>query len=196
MAFVLIAAAVFIVDRVTKGLINASITPGTEISLVPRFLWITNTHNAGAAFGLAPAGGLLFLLASIVVSAGLIVYVARNPGNTLNDALLGLVLGGTLGNGYERLVHGTVTDFITVHWWPVFNIADSAISIGSSSDRWSTSWTSTGARTTSGRSTSPTPRSRSASCSCWPDTSYARTAPPEGGLRGPPAGQLAGGPGA
>jgi len=130
LAFVLIAAAVFIVDRVTKGLINASITPGTEISLVPRFLWITNTHNAGAAFGLAPAGGLLFLLASIVVSAGLIVYVARNPGNTLNDALLGLVLGGTLGNGYERLVHGTVTDFITVHWWPVFNIADSAISVG------------------------------------------------------------------
>lgn len=126
----LVAAAVFAVDRVTKGLINASVTPGTEINVVPHLLWITNTHNPGAAFGLAPAGGLLFLLASIVVSAGLIVYVARNPGHTLNDALLGLVLGGTLGNGYERLVHGAVTDFITVHWWPVFNVADSAISVG------------------------------------------------------------------
>lgn len=126
----LIAAAVFIVDRITKGLINASITPGTEVSLVPHLVWITNTHNAGAAFGLAPAGSLLFLLASVVVSAGLILYVARNPGHTANQAVLGLVLGGTLGNGYERLVHGTVTDFITVHWWPVFNVADSAISVG------------------------------------------------------------------
>ena len=126
----LIAAVVFIVDRITKGLINASISPGTEVSLVPHLVWITNTHNAGAAFGLAPAGSLLFLLASVVVSAGLIVYVARNPGQTANEALLGLVLGGTLGNGYERLVHGSVTDFITVHWWPVFNVADSAISVG------------------------------------------------------------------
>ncbi|HEX6351035.1 MAG TPA: signal peptidase II [Candidatus Dormibacteraeota bacterium] len=126
----LIAAAVFVVDRVTKGLINASISPGTEVSLVPHLVWITNTHNAGAAFGLAPAGSLLFLLASVVVSAGLVLYVARNPGQTVNEALLGLVLGGTLGNGYERLVHGSVTDFITVHWWPVFNVADSAISVG------------------------------------------------------------------
>jgi signal peptidase II len=44
--------------------------------------------------------------------------------------MLGLVLGGTLGNGYDRLVHGTVTDFIALHWWPVFNVADSAISVG------------------------------------------------------------------
>jgi signal peptidase II len=127
---VVLAAVVFAVDRITKGLVNASVAPGTEVSVVPHFLWITNTHNAGAAFGLAPAGSLLFLLASIVVSAALVVYVARNPGHTVNDAILGLILGGTLGNGYERLVHGAVTDFITVHWWPVFNIADSAISVG------------------------------------------------------------------
>ena len=44
--------------------------------------------------------------------------------------LLGLILGGTLGNGYDRVVHGTVTDFINFHFWPVFNVADSAISIG------------------------------------------------------------------
>ncbi|HEY8641347.1 MAG TPA: signal peptidase II [Candidatus Dormibacteraeota bacterium] len=130
LAFVLIAVAVFVADRISKGLVNASIAPGTEVSVVPHFLWITNAHNAGAAFGLAQAGAPLFLLASIVVSVALVVYVARNPGHTVNDALLGLILGGTLGNGYERLVHGAVTDFITVHWWPVFNIADSAISVG------------------------------------------------------------------
>jgi signal peptidase II len=121
---------VFAADRITKGLVNVSVPFGTEVNVVPGLVWITNTRNAGAAFGLAPAGSLLFLLASVVVAAGLVVYVARNPGNTWADALLGLILGGTLGNGYDRLVHGSVTDFIALHWWPVFNIADSAISVG------------------------------------------------------------------
>ena len=44
--------------------------------------------------------------------------------------MLGLILGGTLGNGYDRIAYGTVTDFINVHFWPVFNVADSAVSIG------------------------------------------------------------------
>jgi len=44
--------------------------------------------------------------------------------------VLGLILGGTIGNGFDRLVHGTVTDFVNVHFWPVFNVADSAISTG------------------------------------------------------------------
>jgi len=130
LAFVLVAVAVFVADRITKGLVNASVTPGTEVNAIPGLVWITNTRNAGAAFGLAPAGSLLFLLASVVVSIGLLLYVARHPGNTWGDALLGLILGGTLGNGYDRLFHGSVTDFIALHWWPVFNVADSAISVG------------------------------------------------------------------
>jgi signal peptidase II len=130
LAFGLVAAGVFVLDRVTKGLVNASVPPGTEVNVVPGLVWITNTRNAGAAFGLAPAGSLLFLVASIVVATALVVYVARNPGNPVTDALLGLILGGTLGNGYDRAFHGSVTDFIALHWWPVFNVADSAISIG------------------------------------------------------------------
>jgi len=91
---------------------------------------ITNVRNSGAAFGIAPAGALLFLVASVVVSIGLVVYVLRTPGGLWSDAVLGLILGGTVGNGYDRLVFGTVTDFINVHFWPVFNVADSAISTG------------------------------------------------------------------
>lgn len=87
-------------------------------------------RNSGAAFGFAPAGALVFLVASVVVSIGLVVYVVRDPSNLWNDAVLGLVLGGTLGNGFDRIVYGTVTDFINVHFWPVFNVADSAISTG------------------------------------------------------------------
>jgi signal peptidase II len=122
--------AVFVADRLTKGLVNASVPFGTEVNAIPGLVWITNTRNSGAAFGLAPAGSLLFLLASVVVAVGLVVYVARNPGHAWAEALLGLIMGGTLGNGYDRLFHGSVTDFIALHWWPVFNIADSAISVG------------------------------------------------------------------
>jgi signal peptidase II len=122
---------VFVLDRVTKSLVTANVPYGTEQPLLP-FVWITNTHNAGAAFGVAQAGALLlvFLLGSIAVSVGLVYYIVRTPVSIPAGALLGLIMGGTVGNGYDRLVNHTVTDFIAVHFWPVFNIADSAISIG------------------------------------------------------------------
>ena len=126
----MIAIAVFIADRVTKNLVAAQVQYGTEVPVFGHLLGITNVRNSGAAFGFAPAGALVFLVASVVVSIGLVVYVVRDPSSLYNDAVLGLVLGGTLGNGFDRIVHGTVTDFINVHFWPVFNVADSAISTG------------------------------------------------------------------
>jgi signal peptidase II len=128
--FVVIAIAVFVLDRVTKNLVAASVPYGTEIQVIGRLVTITNIRNSGAAFGFAPAGASLFLVASVVVAVGLLIYVARNPGTTWNDAALGLIMGGTLGNGFSRIAYGTVTDFVNVHFWPVFNVADSAISIG------------------------------------------------------------------
>jgi len=121
---------VFVLDRLTKSLVAASIPYGTEVSAIGRFVGITNVRNSGAAFGIAPAGAWLFLIASVVVSIGLVVYVMRTPGGLWNHAMLGLILGGTVGNGYDRLMFGQVTDFINVHFWPVFNVADSAISTG------------------------------------------------------------------
>lgn len=128
--FVLVALIVFVLDRITKSLVAAQIAYGSEVSVLGHLLGITNVRNSGAAFGFAPAGTVLFLIASIAVSIGLVVYVARNPGTPWNDAILGLILGGTLGNGFDRIVYGTVTDFVNVHFWPVFNVADAAISVG------------------------------------------------------------------
>ncbi len=131
MLFAVVAVLVFVVDRLTKTLVTASIPAGTERQVLP-FVWIADTHNAGAAFGVAQEGALLavFLVGSIVVAAGLVYYVARTPISMAAGALLGLIMGGTLGNGYERLFQHTVTDFIALHFWPVFNVADSAISVG------------------------------------------------------------------
>ena len=128
--FVVVALAVFILDRVTKSLVVARVPFGTEVPVLGHFVGITNVHNSGAAFGFAPAGAPLFLIASIVVAIGLVVYVVRTPNNAWTDAVLGLIMGGTLGNGFERIAYGTVTDFINFHFWPVFNVADSAISVG------------------------------------------------------------------
>ena len=130
MIFVIAAAVVFTLDRVTKNLVSATIPYGTEVETLGGLVGITNVKNSGAAFGIAPALAIIFLLASVVVSVGLVVYVARQPTDTLSAAILGIILGGTAGNGFDRIVYGEVTDFVNVHFWPVFNVADSAISIG------------------------------------------------------------------
>jgi signal peptidase II len=128
--FAVIALAVFAVDRFTKSLVVANVPFGTEVAVIDHVVAITNVHNSGAAFGFAPAGAGFFLVASSLVAVGLAVYVARHPGDLRTDTVLGLIMGGTLGNGYDRITFGTVTDFINFHFWPVFNVADSAISLG------------------------------------------------------------------
>jgi signal peptidase II len=119
-----------VLDRITKSIVSAQVAYGAEVPLIGNLVGITNVRNSGAAFGFAPAGATLFLFASIIVAIGLVAYVVRNPGTAWNDAVLGLILGGTLGNGFDRIIYGTVTDFVNFHFWPVFNLADSAISIG------------------------------------------------------------------
>jgi signal peptidase II len=128
--FVVVALVVFALDRITKSLVSANVPYGTEFALVGHLVSITNVRNSGAAFGFAPAGATFFLIAAVVVSVGLAIYVARNAGDLRTDIPLGLIMGGTIGNGFDRVWFGTVTDFVNVHFWPVFNVADSAISIG------------------------------------------------------------------
>lgn len=128
--FAVVALVVFVLDRLTKNLVAAEIPYGTEVQFIGHVVGITNVRNSGAAFGTAPALAGLFLLASVVVALGLAIYVMRNQGDLWSFGALGLIMGGTVGNGFDRVVNGTVTDFINVHFWPVFNVADSAISTG------------------------------------------------------------------
>jgi signal peptidase II len=127
--FFVVATLVFIADRISKGMVVTNVALGTEKPVLPH-VWITNTQNPGAAFGVAQEATAFFLVASVVVTIGLVFYAARTPVGLWSGALLGLILGGTVGNGFDRLLHGTVTDFIALHFWPVFNVADSAISVG------------------------------------------------------------------
>jgi signal peptidase II len=127
----MLAVLVFMLDRITKGLVVANVPLNTEFAAIDHAVWIAHVQNEGAAFGLAPVAPSVFLAVSVAVAIGLVYYVATRDVAPIAGAMLGLVLGGTLGNAYDRLLHGgSVTDFIALHFWPVFNVADSAISVG------------------------------------------------------------------
>ena len=133
-----LAGVVWMIDRVTKGIVDSVMVLGQEVSVLPVFSWV-RLHNEGAAFSiLATQGGWqrwMLVVLAIAFSIYLVVEMRRLPAT---DRLLGwaygLVLGGALGNLWDRAVHGYVVDFALAHYddhyFPAFNVADSAISIG------------------------------------------------------------------
>ena len=124
------ALLVFALDRVTKSQVVAAIPENTERGPYLGFIWIQHIQNSCAAFSLCGPAQSVFLVISGVVLIAIVVYTFRLGGGLLAHGVLGLVLGGVAGNAFDRLLHGSVTDFIGLHWWPTFNVADSAISVG------------------------------------------------------------------
>lgn len=132
-----ISAAVIALDLWTKHLVQVSFTYG-EQRPVTSFFDLVLFHNQGAAFSfLAAAGGwqrLFFSAFAIVASAVIIRLLRKHPEKILFCFALSLVLGGALGNLYDRLTLGYVVDFLFFHYqawyWPAFNVADSAITVG------------------------------------------------------------------
>jgi signal peptidase II len=131
------AAIVLIVDQFTKTLILGYYRLGDHTPITS-FFNVVRAHNTGAAFSfLAGASGWQrwFFVGLGAVAAGFIVWMLRSHGGQKMFAwALALILGGALGNVIDRLLHGYVVDFIQVHWadkfFPSFNLADSAITLG------------------------------------------------------------------
>jgi signal peptidase II len=133
-----LALLVVVLDQWTKGLASANLDYGRPLRLLP-VLNFTLQHNSGAAFSfLSNAGGWqrwFFSVVAAVVSVVLLVWLTRlRSSQALLAASLALILGGALGNLIDRLVLGYVVDFVSVHYggayFPAFNVADSAISVG------------------------------------------------------------------
>ncbi len=133
-----LAVFVVVLDHYTKGLASNELSYGRPVEV---FSWfnLTLQHNTGAAFSfLNDAGGwqrYFFTIVSSIISVGLVVWLLLISRNQRLLALsLGLILGGALGNLWDRIELGYVVDFISVHYagryFPAFNIADSAISVG------------------------------------------------------------------
>jgi signal peptidase II len=128
--FFAIALGVFVLDRLTKYLVVTTIRADTEKGPIAGFIWIQHIQNSCAAFSLCGPGQLAFLAIALAVVVALAVYEFQHLGPIWVHAVLGLIMGGALGNAFDRLFYGSVTDFLAVHWWPTFNIADAAITIG------------------------------------------------------------------
>lgn len=128
---------VIALDQFSKRLASDHL-PGDPIILLEGFFDLTLVHNRGAAFGLfagLPNGWRELFLVSIALVVGVIfINILVRSRDHLETFSLGMILGGAVGNLIDRLRFGWVVDFIHLHWhdlsWPVFNIADSAISVG------------------------------------------------------------------
>lgn len=132
-----VAAIVILLDQITKLAIARTFSLGETRPLTP-FFSLVLAHNRGAAFSMFDnAGGWQShaLLAVGVLASLFIVYLlARHGSQRLFSCALALILGGALGNVIDRVAHGHVVDFLLFHWrdwyFPAFNVADSAISVG------------------------------------------------------------------
>lgn len=132
-----LALVIILADQFTKVLILGSYRLGDSTYVTP-FFNIVRAHNTGAAFSfLAAASGWQrwFFTAIGIAAAIFIVWLLRShSGQKLFSFALSCVLGGAIGNVVDRLLHGYVVDFVQVHWrgwyFPAFNVADSAITIG------------------------------------------------------------------
>ena len=138
----LLAAIVILLDRWSKRLVAARIALYTHIQIIPGFFRITHTENTGAAFSLfadSPSHWKTSLLIGFSLIAMIVVSVLlwkQKRALSITGIALSLILGGAVGNLWDRIASGRVVDFLLVYikqyQWPVFNLADSAIVIGAS----------------------------------------------------------------
>jgi signal peptidase II len=137
----LIAVVIIVLDRLTKLRVEATVKLGTHVTVIPHQFWISHVLNTGAAFSMFEGSKSPLLIRNLLVGfsvmAVLVVFaVLWRVGRELSitSVALAMILGGAIGNLYDRLKFHYVVDFLEVHihgyHWPDFNVADSAIVIG------------------------------------------------------------------
>jgi signal peptidase II len=131
----LTAIVILVADQVTKALVVANLGIGEKASVVGDLVQIWHAQNRGASFSLFQGWSIVFLVVS-VVSIAMVAYFHRSLRNQSPwlHVVLGVVLGGTLGNFIDRLRQGYVTDWLSIGIggtrWPTFNVADSSLVVG------------------------------------------------------------------
>ena len=118
-------------DQLTKFLIKQNLQLNQSIPVIKNILHLTYITNTGSAFGLFKGFNWFFILFSLVVIIVIFYFINQIKNNEkMMRISVSLVLGGTIGNLIDRIAYGAVIDFIDFRIWPVFNIADSAVTIG------------------------------------------------------------------
>jgi signal peptidase II len=117
-------------DQLTKFLIKQNFQLNQSLPIIKNIFHLTYVTNTGSAFGLFKGFNIIFILISIIVVIIILYYLKKIKNNEkFLQFSVGLLLGGTIGNLIDRLSYGYVTDFIDFRIWPVFNVADSAVTL-------------------------------------------------------------------
>ncbi len=125
--FFTIFSLVVAMDQITKAIIRKTLEIGSSKIVIPNIFSLTHLRNTGVAFGLFKGSNTLFIIISFLV---LIFFLFVYFKNGLFEVQIAIICAGIVGNLIDRIFFGSVIDFFNFHIWPVFNIADSAISIG------------------------------------------------------------------
>ncbi|KAF1678647.1 signal peptidase II [Staphylococcus hominis] len=131
----IVAIVISIIDQLTKKIITATMNIGDSYEVIPHFLNITSHRNNGAAWGiLSGKMGFFYIITLIILAVLIIFYIKETKYNAFMQVAISLLFAGALGNFIDRLFNGEVVDFIDTNIFgydfPIFNIADSSLTIG------------------------------------------------------------------
>ncbi|WP_145473112.1 signal peptidase II [Staphylococcus hominis] len=131
----IVAIVILIIDQLTKKIITATMNIGDSYEVIPHFLNITSHRNNGAAWGiLSGEMGFFYIITLIILAVLIIFYIKETKYNAFMQVAISLLFAGALGNFIDRLFNGEVVDFIDTNIFgydfPIFNIADSSLTIG------------------------------------------------------------------
>lgn len=130
-----ITIIILVLDQITKFIIASSMEVGDSFEVIPNFLNITSHRNDGAAWGILSGKMSFFFIITIIILVVLIVfYIKEAKNNLLMQIAISLLFAGALGNFIDRVLHGEVVDFVDTYIFgynfPIFNVADSSLTIG------------------------------------------------------------------
>jgi signal peptidase II len=130
-SFWIAAVLVVVLDQLSKRVVSTTFSPGESRIVIPHLLWLTYVQNHSGAFGLFGSQPWLLIVMALVVLA-MFWFSFRDSAarSRLVRIAFGAIVGGAIGNIVDRFHYGYVVDFIDLRWWPVFNVADSCITIG------------------------------------------------------------------
>ena len=133
MLWIAIAVAIVALDQISKFLIVSNVDFGQQIPVINDFFYITHWKNTGAAWGILENGRFFFIPFTIILSI-VLIYIHIKSDNKFLKLALSIILGGAMGNFIDRVYQGSVVDFLQfffgTYQFPIFNVADSFVVIG------------------------------------------------------------------
>lgn len=133
----IIVSVILSLDQLSKFIVTSNVSYFQPVPVIKDFFYITLVHNRGAAFGILKNQTPLFIFTSVLAVILIILNLKGGKNRKSYNIFLGLILAGALGNLIDRVFFGYVIDFLDFRIWPVFNVADSAITIGAVLLAWS-----------------------------------------------------------